>query len=511
MTTAASEDDTFTGTGSGRFLTTTEYSTFTGETFGAFRTPTVYEGIFLAPYDSQPLVFSGKFDNSYYGEGLYVDGGEGLEGVGDTYGSLLGGVQTPWSGETAVSLLGPYNASGYGPYLWNAPLFSYNWNLEDFSTYDGGALWGLTGGVWKDGSIDAKIYSLYIDPAGNAGILKGTLSGAYYPGLTDVDNPESGLFRADGTWTPIQLATGLDPMSLSEWPRTETPDSRFWSNLEEGAFFKLEDDLKVTGGFFGLGVGEGLNYSIPGQKWGISQILFLGQYGVPDGWEANSWNLSLTHGFWSPGSGFGGTYVHGTQWSEGRLSGTTVGYGVDLSGIEPMTWVSAGEIKGAFDPNLSTWQAVQTAAWMETNQFLTLTGTDEGRAKLAQLNIPAIEVGKVTLTGSGNNFDALSMNDVTFFAPSTGAPPQLWATGNVSGSYTSPPVVITPTPISLSGSGLIADFTFKTWDTETGRWLSTINGTGGFNGSTAFQGAGAGIGAAAGSGDISGTAAGIVK
>jgi hypothetical protein len=523
---------------SGLFLTTHalgELSTTYGRIEGTYitpdgETPGAWQAVGVGTFSMMPLAYSGIFDNSYYGEGLYVDGGEGLEGVGDTYGSLLGGVQAPWSGETAVSLLGPYNASGYGPYLWNAPLFSYNWNLEDFSTYDGGALWGLTGGVWKDGSIDAKIYSLYIDPEGNAGILKGTLSGAYYPGLTDVDNPESGLFRADGTWTPIQLATGLDPMSLSEWPRTETPDSRFWSNWEEGAFFKLEDDLKVTGGSFGLGVGEGLNYAIPGQKWGISQILFLGQYGVPDGWESNSWNLSLTHGFWSPGSGFGGTYVHGTQWSDGRLSGTTVGYGVDLSGIEPMTWVSAGEIKGTFDPNLSTWQAIQTAAWMETNQFLTLAGTDEGREKLAQLNIPSHNVGQADLAGSGGtagNFLSVNMAGVTFFAPSTGAAPTIWATGTISGNYDvgatsgSP-----PSPITLTGSnytnasGLSATFTPIMWDTTVdSKWAATVvSGSGGLvNGAMIeFKGAAGGKltpdPLTSGVGIISsGTAAGIVK
>ena len=32
-----------------------------------------------------------------------------------------------------------------------------------------------------------------------------------------------------------------------------------------------------------------------------------------------------------------------------------------------------------------------------------------------------------------------------------------------------------------------------------GKWLSTVNGTGGFNGSTSFQGAGAGTGATLGS------------
>ena len=73
---------------------------------------------------------------------------------------------------------------------------------------------------------------------------------------------------------------------------------------------------------------------------------------------------------------------------------------------------------------------------------------------------------------------------------STGAKPTIWATGNVNGSYSSAPAI--NTPIGLSGGGLNADFTFKQWDASNGKWLSSINGTGGFNGSTSFQGAGAG-------------------
>ena len=83
-------------------------------------------------------------------------------------------------------------------------------------------------------------------------------------------------------------------------------------------------------------------------------------------------------------------------------------------------------------------------------------------------------------------------------------------TDGVKGTYTSPPS--TSTPISLTGSTLNASLQFKSWNpSSNGKWLATVNGTGGFNGSTTFKGAAAGSGASAGSGSITGTAAGTAK
>ena len=54
---------------------------------------------------------------------------------------------------------------------------------------------------------------------------------------------------------------------------------------------------------------------------------------------------------------------------------------------------------------------------IETNKFLEMAANVEGQAKLQQLNIPCVEVGRATLTGSGNNFSNLNMTDTIFFAP----------------------------------------------------------------------------------------------
>jgi hypothetical protein len=109
------------------------------------------------------------------------------------------------------------------------------------------------------------------------------------------------------------------------------------------------------------------------------------------------------------------------------------------------------------------------------------------------------------------------MNNVIFFAPSTGAPPGIWATGDVNGSYSGIPAL--NKSVTLNGDGLTADFTPKTWSNE--KWLSTVNGDGtlqvigpartspaGYTKPITFSGAAAGT---YNGGNFSGTAAGTAK
>ena len=115
------------------------------------------------------------------------------------------------------------------------------------------------------------------------------------------------------------------------------------------------------------------------------------------------------------------------------------------------------------------------------------------------------------------------MNNVAFFAPSTGEKPGIWATNNVTGQYdfsngyltsgniTNPDNVI----IISNGDGISADFQFTQWNTSTNTWMAAIeNGTGNltggsYNGPVNFRGAGAGTLTGINSGNLSGTAAGI--
>ncbi|MEW6675220.1 MAG: hypothetical protein AB1348_04300, partial [Nitrospirota bacterium] len=208
-------------------------------------------------------------------------------------------------------------------------------------------------------------------------------------------------------------------------------------------------------------------------------------------------------------------------WSNNRLIGSTRGYWGDVY----KTGILVGETLGTFDPTAYTWQALSMGVWLETNKFLEMAGkvgNNPNIAALQALNIPCVEVGRADLKGSwsdgaGNSIDmtgtTYGMNNVIFFAPSTGGAPKIWATNQVSGGYAGNPVSAV---VPLSGNGLSANFNVQQWDTINNKWLSTVtngagtySGTGTMNGTTIqFNGAAAGT---IGTGTFSGTGAGVVK
>ena len=143
---------------------------------------------------------------------------------------------------------------------------------------------------------------------------------------------------------------------------------------------------------------------------------------------------------------------------------------------------------------------------METTQFLNMVR--DNPAALQALNIPSVEIGRASLTGSSSILN-VHMNDVTFFAYSTGASPRIWATSNVGGTYSA-----TPTPghtVGLSGGGLNANFGVNNWNAN--KWGANVNGSGalqrtdvGGQTNIRFNGAAAGQ---YGNGNFSGTGAGV--
>ncbi|MBI5886214.1 MAG: FecR domain-containing protein [Deltaproteobacteria bacterium] len=441
--------------------------------------------------------WSGLIDYDYNDNGLY-NGCDGLCGVGDTYGGLAGGVQAPWLGTTSLTLSGPYWAWQAAPYLWNAPIYSYNQNDYTYTTYDGGAFWGVTGGVWQNGTIDAKVYSLYIDPAGNAGILKGDLTGAY--------SALNSIFEANGQWTPTILTTGLDPTTLGSL--TYSPDLTWWTYGASGT------GSFTAGGSISEWQTEGRSYSIPGENWGILQNLIVGSYSDP---ASDIWSFSFNQVDYLSTNVIG-TQTEGTQWSNGVLKGQTYGYGADITAT-PRTWISVGDTLGTFDATNLTWQAAQTSAWIETSKYLAMTQTSQGQAALGQLNIPFVEVGRANLTGTGAMGDGnvtVNMNNVTFLAYSNGAMPKIWGTGDVNGGYTC--TACGAANVVVAGNGLNANFDIKTFDTATtNNWIATVNGGGAYSGTGTLNGTSVQMtGAAAGTIDtattsFTGTAAGTVQ
>jgi len=508
----------FSGTSTLKYLSPDRLGTGTGSITGTYD-ETSTQITDSGTYTETSLAWSGQIDYDSNDFGLYYSNVDGIWGAGDTYNfgnNLIGGTQSPWSGTTSLTLMGLYVgplSTDLGPFMWNAPIYSWNVNTSKYLTYDGGAFWGLTGGVWKDMKIDARVYSLYIDPSGNAGILIGSVTGGYYPELM--------MFEADGTWTPTVLATGLSPASLGSL--TYSPDISFsYSTSTVGGF--------TAGGFINGNYATGLKYSISGQDWGIWQTLESGAF---SGGTSDTWSLSLNPvdvTFGTNPNIIVGTQTYGTQWSNGMIAGQTYGYGADIT-TTPMTWISVGETIGTFDPSALTWQAVQTGAWLETAKFLGMacpggkcntTGIASTADEIAlkNLNIPFAEVGKADLSGSGTMGGLpinVNMTGVTFFAYQSGDAPKIWATGSVSGDYECSACGSTIVGLtSTTGGTLTANFNVQTFDTSGQKWTATVDGSGtlsggSYNGSTTFNGAAAGTNGGTGPSTFSGTAAGTAQ
>jgi len=308
--------------------------------------------------------------------------------------------------------------------------------------------------------------------------------------LIPVTDYDSSLLASDYTWS---------------WDNTTSSYS-----INNGQFDSGEECYgSISGGtdFSGAGYYD----STSGQ--GIWAIISDGTYGLYGYYDpSDTWYFSSQYyGTTTSGDSFiFGTHTEGILWSSDILAGTTFAYGANSplsSSLAPFTWISVGATIGTFDANALTWQAIQAGIMLETNKFLAMTQTTEGQATLNNLSIPFAEVGRTDLRGSGNNL-TVNMNNVIFFAYSSGLAPKIWATGDVNGTYTAAPNI--GTAVSLAGSGLNADFTVRNW--TGGNWASTVNGSGtlsggSYNGTVNFQGAAAGT---YGSGSLSGTGAGVV-
>jgi hypothetical protein len=417
--------------------------------------------------------------------------------------ATLSGSGTLWtatpSSPVPVQLSGKYTAGSSQPHIWFGPdFYSYNATNGTNTTPDGGAFRGFVSGREIAASADALFTGLYVDPSGNAGFLSGTFSGSV---------SESNI-SMNGGFVPTQMG-----------PFSGNP-AAFYDSITMDAF-----SLSGTGSIV-MTTGTNQNMYITSQAdWGVSQMIASGSYQD----SGNAWSLAV--------SGMGSTgfelYANlaGTQWSDNRLNATAAGYWADTGSSVPGTGIYIGETHGTFNPADHTWQAVTNGTWIGTQKLLQLVSTPAGQNTLRQVNIPAVEVGRTTLSGSiiageGSAFDymSISMNDVIFLAPSTGQKPGIWATNSVTGQYdfthgqiNAGNITNAENMITISNGGNIsAEFQFNRWNTSNNTWTGSVNkGTGNlnggsYNGPVNFNGIAAGT-HSGNSGPLSGTAAGIVQ
>jgi hypothetical protein len=356
------------------------------------------------------------------------------------------------------------------------------------------------GGIWHSGAIEGHFAGAWVAQDGSAGLLTGALTGSYL---------------SDGTWQSswvsldtIQMAPAGTVTYVPDHPISE-PGAMYYNSSAGRNFMAGDGSIAIQnpdGGFIG-GIMEA-----PGQDWGA----FRGEInGTSVGIIDNYWRISmqsktpLDSGFewhqWSE--------VLGNQWSGGKMYGKTAGAWMDISAA--VTGVTGGKIYGIYDPIHSNkiWDMVFGGAWMDTQKFLEMAGKISGTADLAaldKLNIPRFEIGRTNLSGNNGNL-GVYMDNVIFFAHTSGQPPSIWATNSVSGNY-----VTNPTPgdqVLLNGVGFSnVGFKVERWDGGVGgKWASTVSGSGGqVSGHTVnIQGGAAGVIDSPGS--YSGTGAGVAR
>ncbi len=418
--------------------------------------------------------------------------------------ALMGGTTSLWAGlNTTATTMGTWSG---GDGLWAASVYSKNYTTLNNTTYEAspGAYRGFNSIIMDTGnSVTADMIALYVDPSGNTGYLKGASTGTAYPSA-------SSMFSADGSiarWDMGAAPTGVTAANFYASTTVPAPVSLTWTDLSP-SIASLTSTTYVA--IFNTDTTWGIGQSVYSGTWAGT-----GPWTPPATWTATADESTNATNWvsvaWAPigASKLAGNFTSAkADWTAGSTS------------------VTGGEIKGIFDPAVATWKAISQGAWMETSKFLTMQGgatTDAAaNATLAALNIPAVQVGKVDLASGnislGGSSMSVNMPNTTFFAYSTAAAPRIWATGNVTGTYTGTPVPTTWTfPLTGSNyqntSAMNATFTVNNWGGVGNKWGATVtNGSGNVGANAiAFTGGVAGSFTGTVSGNFTGTAAGIVK
>lgn len=464
-------------------------NTWTGEDTGI--------SLVAEPFDMSGIWVSDSF--FYYGMEITDSGSNGYAGLTASGGAAFN-----------YFAMGDYTnsyASSYqGPYVWLAEIGSYDDVTPNL--YENHA---LMGGVWNGGTMRGFLAGLY-DTDEVAGILYSSTPGNYYP-LNVSGN--YGVWKVGGALSPVEIiGLGMDYYIPDECP----VESHF---LFDDLTYYRGNGLYLSSGAYGITEnGESLtNYILTVNEdfhmaFGAWALRLDGSYD-PMSSPGSGWALSV--GGYEIDGGPRSVFVEigpgtgGSLWDSntGEISANVAGSWIDLD--KATTGVLGGKLAGTFNADYSAWQSIAMGGLLDTKAFLDMA--DNNPSALAALDIPCVEVGSVTLTGTGaGNLTYVSMNDVRFFAYSTGASPRVWATADVSGTVSAAGNPAGDTAYMSGSSGTASfsgvQFTMDSY-TAGGTWSASVSGSGsvGVN-SVSIEGGAAG---AAGSSGFTGTASGVSR
>jgi hypothetical protein len=351
-------------------------------------------------------------------------GGFGSEGVGILEG-LLGGPQSLWDGnglDIPLYLMGSYAKQDADASIWATEVYSEGTDPDVFhSTYKGGAYFAYIGGIDNNSDMEGLLAGLYIDPSGNAGVLRGDFSGDAYEDL--------GLFSMEGSIArEYQASLGIGPEILDSRLFTKPSDNMFFEEMcwpvlsgmtmtgnlgDNGSFSSVGLHEMGSGGFETTAIwgtdgwdlatdpndpdlpdgADPYDWQTDGvASWGIYSATLYGAFDNPD--------LSTT---WSAGlGGYGGfgAYLDPVSFSLPVVTledfTTDYGYwyaavGVDETGVGKGEWVDdqfngefegsfltrtrmgnpdlfdgtgiAGDVLGTYNEETGTWEAFSAGTW----------------------------------------------------------------------------------------------------------------------------------------------------
>jgi hypothetical protein len=442
----------------GRYITETRLGSLGGELFGVYNaSDSTWRGFGLGTWSGTELAFV----SDVYAIGM----------TGYSLDMLIGGPGSLWTGGN-VAFTGIGSFSG-GDGLWNAPVNSWNFKNNTSTTYDGGAYRGFIGLTMDEAwGVDGGMIAVYMGANGNVGYLNGALnSGNAYESV--------GMFSFDGVINRLEMGaapTGVTAETL--YSSIAETGFRSFGAVDWGSdpmlTFMEENELGI--------VSQSPTWAI----WQARMVGCVNQTAGPDHW---SWVSAYgDEVLW-------GSY-HDVQWNstDATIKGSVAGAKVDW--VSASTWVNGGTIKGLFDSSAAmaaTWRAIAQGAMMDTATFMAKIDSIKNDTAALQAfydvtKIPCFQVGSTDLRGSGSVIDgsinlggaadaARGIMAATFLAPSTGAMPQIWASGSVVGAYTGSPTGGTVSlagfaPGTGTGNGITANFNVQQFNTAT--WGATV-------------------------------------
>jgi hypothetical protein len=397
-------DGTITGSASGRLLNHHALGTITDSgIYGTYDTGSggMWEATVLGEIHAEPLAFGAVSTWSpngqwFYGPfyGTYGEYSGEFQYWSDIW-LMAGGLESPWTCalDACAPTTGPVPIVYMGelldayadshvtdlsiPHIFNNEIYSWNEDLSQYTTFDGSAYHGFTGGVISPEPMlgGASLYGMtamiYMDPEGNAGVLEGPLDS------TPIFEIEGGagaayFISADGYLKATEMSpAGTHSISSQDMLYAELVTQPSGLNVPARAVGQFSDGLGNYSGFLlghdydpadcvGIcGTASWTRY-INGEQWGLFDMVIDGRGMAAPGYQ----NPDNENGFHMAigGEGVFGSVFNGLgySYSDGYwLARVPDGEAVDgmLRGALEGRYISmfaTGTLRGVYDDGGAT-------------------------------------------------------------------------------------------------------------------------------------------------------------